>query len=117
MEFDFGDLMNRLEQLIGRRVRVLYMGVVAEEKVPIDPESRASGMKIRWAGRLTRIRCVPGLKECQRFHLRPQRLVLYFDRGLRVLLGADQLVGYRHKGETLLLLLKRGLSVLFVPII
>lgn len=114
MTFDFGDLLRRLERLVGRQINVFYLGVVAEGRVPLPADAHASGLRIRWSGRLVAVRCLPSHAECRQFGLRPQKVLLLFDRGVRVSLEVEQLVGVRLRESGIQLLMRQGRSLLLM---
>lgn len=116
MVFDFDELMLRLEQLVGRRLRIVYVGVIAAEKVPITPASRSPGVRIRWSGRLVRIRSTPNSWDCARFQLRPRHVTLFFDKGIRCTLEVEHLVGFRRLGRGLHVMLARGMTLFLLPV-
>lgn len=108
---DFDDLLHRLEQLEGRSVRVLYLGVLADGRLPMPEEPVRTGLRIRWGGRLLRVRCVPPIDECRRFRLKPRRILLIFERGVRMVVEVDQVVDMRVMTDGLGLLLRQGRAV------
>lgn len=111
---DFDDLLHRLGRLEGCFVRVLYLGVLADGRLPLPEEPVRTGLRIRWAGRLLRIVCVPPADECRRFHLKPRRLMFRFEGGVRMVVEVDQVVDMRVMQDGLGLLLKQGRAVYLV---
>lgn len=108
---DFDDLLHHLGQLEGSFVRVLYLGVLADGRLPLPEEPVRTGLRIRWGGRLLRIGCVPPIEECRRFRLKPRRLLLVFERGVRMVVEVDQVVDIRVLNDGLGILLKQGRAV------
>lgn len=115
MSFDFNALLNRLDRLLGRRLGVFYLGLLSDDRVPLHPDAYASGLKIRWVGRLTDVRCIPTQAECRPFSLRPRRILLVFERGIRVAIEVEQVVGFRPRAAGLQLLLRQGRSLFLLP--
>lgn len=118
MAFEFDWLLNALNGLLDRRVRVLYQGGVHDgtsQGVAAEPRSDEDdslpmlpqpGVRIGWAGRLAVVRVRPDPAECRRFRLRPQVVGLYFLRGPRLEIDVNRITGFSRRDHGVTLQLK-----------
>jgi hypothetical protein len=103
MAVDMQALSKSLYQLQGRHLRVFYLGGKGRGKT--NPLLFESGILINWQSKLACVKVYPDLEECRKFNIGPEKIILSFDRGMRVHLKGEEVKNFNLREESLTLLL------------